>query len=147
MYTSLVLRKLKSDWAAIASISTIVPGGLQEGVNTQTGSPYGRCEATCEKVVTKSDQARSAIYAILVEVAADSPSAADVLTMEQALDALLVASRSGSLGGGGGEPSGAASYAWDRGPGNRSLQTAEERRAGKSVMLIRKAFSIRVDWS
>ena len=148
MYTSLVLRKLKADWDAISGINTLIPGKLQEGVNTQTtGNPYARCEVTFEKAGYKSDSARYASYAILVEVAADGATPATQLSIEQALEALLTASKSGSLGGGGGEPTGSVSFAWDRSPGTRSLQTAEERRGGKNIMLIRKAMALRVEWA
>lgn len=147
MYTSLVLRKLKTDWDAISGINTLIPGKLQEGVNTQTGNPYARCEVTFEKAGYKSDTTRYASYAILVEVAADGATPATQLSIEQALEALLTASKSGTLGAGGGEPTGAVSFAWDRPPGTRSLQTTEERRAGKNIVLIRKAIVVRVEWA
>lgn len=145
MYTSLVLRKLKTDWDAISGINTLIPGKLQEGVNTQTGNPYARCKVTYEKSGYESNQARYSIYAIMVEVAADGPTPATQLSIEQALEALLTASKSGTLGGGVGEATGAVNFAWDRPPG--SLQTPEERRAGKTVMLFPKSFALRVQWA
>ena len=147
MYTSLALRKLKTDWAAITNINTLVPGNIQEGLNTQTGNPYARCEVTVEREGYKSDQARYSIFAVLVEIFADSPTPATLLTLEQTLQTLLTSLKTGTLGGGVGEATGAVVYAWERQPGSRSLQTAEERRAGQSVGAVRMAVQWRVDWS
>lgn len=147
MLESLVLRKLKTDWAAVSGIAALIPGALMEGQNTGTLKPYARCEITTDEEGYTSDQARYAKYAVLVEVIADNPAAADVVSIENKMQLLLAATATGTMGGGAGEMTGSVNCAWQQSPPGRSLVTAEERRAGKSVVLKKHAMSIRVQWS
>lgn len=147
MYESLLLRKLKVDWNAVAGMAAAIPGGIQEGQNTGTGNPYARLEITTEQEGYVSDEGRYAICAVVVQVIADNAAAADILTIEQKMQLLLAASKAGTMGGGGGEPTGAVCYAWQRNPPGKSLMTPEERRGGKSIVVKAFSMTIRVNWS
>lgn len=147
MHEALVLRKLKTDFAGVSGMSTAIPGMLMEGFNTGTASPYARCELTTDKEGYTSDEGRYAEYSVLVEVFGDNPTAAEVVTIENKMQLLLAATKSGTMGGGAGEATGSVNYAWQKNPGGRSLITATERRAGKSTVGKRLGMSIRVQWS
>ena len=147
MNEALVLRKLKTDFAGVSGMSTAIPGMLMEGLNTGTLSPYARCEITTDEEGYTSDEARYAKYSILVEVFADNPTPAEVVTIENKLQLLLAATKSGTMGGVSGEATGSVNYAWQKPPGGKSLMTAAERRAGKTTVAKKLAMSIRVQWS
>lgn len=147
MYTSLVLRKTKADWDAISGIAVLVPGKLQEGVNTQSPKPYAVLTVKLDKEQYKSEQKRVCWYLVQVEVVADDADEAKQIAIETALESLYTASKSGTVGGGAGEPSGSVSYSWGRQPTDRGLQTTGERRAGFSPIVLRKAFVVRVEWA
>lgn len=142
-----MLRKLAVDWAAVSGLSAAVPGGIQLDQNTGTGTPYARCSISTEKEGYTSDQARYAIYAVVVEIFADNATPAAIATLESKMQLLLAASATGTLGGGGGEPTGTVSYAWQRKPTGKSLATPEDRRAGNSVVGKPHGMTIRVQWS
>lgn len=147
MHEALVLRKLKTDFAGVSGMSTAIPGMLMEGLNTGTATPYARCEITTDEEGYTSDEGRYAKYSILVETIADNPTPAEVVTIENKMQLLLAASKSGTMGGGAGEATGSVNYAWQKSPGGRSLMTAVERRAGKSTVGKKFAMSLRVQWS
>lgn len=147
MYESLVYRKLATDWAAVSGLSAAVPGGIQDGQNTGTSNPYARCEISVEQEGYISNQGRFCVYGVLIEIFGDNISAATVLSLEQKMQTLLASSATGTLGGGGGEPTGSVNYAWQKPPPGRSLMNPEEKRAGKTVTLKKLSMSIRAQWT
>lgn len=157
MYEAYVAKFLRTKWATITNIGTVIPGDLHYGRKVGSGSTYAKFTISTQKVETISDNTRHGTYSILLEVYSKNTNEADILAIAAILDiqtsatsslmAVLLASRSGAISSGAGTPGGALIEAWRVSPPtSESLQTEDERQAGCDIHVTRMGLRLRVQW-
>lgn len=157
MFEAYVAKFLKTKWATITNIATLVPGDLHYGRKVGTGSPYGRFTITTQQIKHGSDGVRHAHYSVLLEIYSENTSEDDLLALGTALDiqtsatssllAVLLAAVNGAISSGSGTPGGVLQYAWRTAPmSSESLQTDEERRSGRDTHVTKWACKLGVQW-
>ena len=156
MFVAYVAKWLRTKWATITNIGTVVPGDLHYGRKVGATAPYGRFTITTAKVEHVSDGLRHVDYTILLEIYAENPTEADSLAIDNILDsqstttssllAVLVAAAGTAISSGAGTPGGTLNYAWRSTPPSESLQTDEERRSLKDVNVTKWAAKVRIQW-
>lgn len=157
MFEAYVAKYLKTKWALVTNIGTIVPGDLHYGRKTGAGTPYARFTLSTQKIQHISDGVRHAHYSIQLEVYSENTSEADLLAIGAALDiqtsatssllAVLLAGVGSAISSGGGAPGGTLMYAWrTTPPSSETLQTDEERRSGRDTHVTKWAAKLGVQW-
>lgn len=157
MFEAYVAKFVKAKWASVTNIGTIAPGSLHYGRKAGSGMPYGRFTLSTQKIQHISDGVRHAHYSVQLEVYSENTTEADLLAIGAALDiqtsatssllAALLAGVGTAISSGLGTPGGTLIYAWRTAPtSSETLQTDEERRAGRDTHVTKWAAKLGVQW-